>query len=189
MISGGRGGCPAGGVAAVIARVRAVLKGGQEQSAGFHGPPGPSSAEEGSPSAETEENNLVRELGSTSSRYAFVQQGDRRGRKLWIVSAHAATELEQQSRKWSEKEVASSTQQDRDNEWTSRSKEFEKAWEGKNPRKAYALLKQYSGKLERCSPVLNVANGVAVGEATLPIWKEHFKTLLNPLSLLARARS
>ncbi|KAK6762434.1 hypothetical protein RB195_023234 [Necator americanus] len=30
-------------------------------------------------------------------------------------------------------------QQDRDNEWTSRAKEFEKAWEDKNPRKVYAL--------------------------------------------------
>ncbi|KAK6726307.1 hypothetical protein RB195_004553 [Necator americanus] len=73
-------------------------------------------------------------------------------------------------------------QQDRDNEWTSRAMESEKAWEDRNPRKAYALLKQYSGKMKRCSPVLNTANGVAVGEATLPIWKEHFKTLLNRLA-------
>ncbi|KAK6743364.1 hypothetical protein RB195_010554 [Necator americanus] len=73
-------------------------------------------------------------------------------------------------------------QQDRDNEWTSRAMEFEKAWEDRNPRKAYALLKQYSGKMKRCSPVLNTANGVAVGEATLPIWKEHFKALLNRLA-------
>ena len=73
-------------------------------------------------------------------------------------------------------------QQDRDNEWTSRAMEFEKAWEDRNPRKAYALLKQYSGKMKRCSHVLNTANGVAVGGATLPIWKEHFKTLLNRLA-------
>ncbi|KAK6759596.1 hypothetical protein RB195_021276 [Necator americanus] len=33
-------------------------------------------------------------------------------------------------------------QQDRDNEWTSRAMEFEKAWEDRNPRKVYALLKQ-----------------------------------------------
>ncbi|KAK6744134.1 hypothetical protein RB195_011068 [Necator americanus] len=64
-------------------------------------------------------------------------------------------------------------QQDRDNEWTSRAMEFEKA-----------LLKQYSGKMKRCSLVLNTANGVAVGEVTLPIWKEHFKTLLNRLAPL-----
>ncbi|KAK6748174.1 hypothetical protein RB195_001040 [Necator americanus] len=32
-------------------------------------------------------------------------------------------------------------QQDRDNEWTLRAMEFEKAWEDRNPRKAYALLK------------------------------------------------
>ncbi|KAK6763034.1 hypothetical protein RB195_023655 [Necator americanus] len=70
-------------------------------------------------------------------------------------------------------------QKDRENEWTERAKEFEKAWEDRNPRKAYALLKQYSDKMKRCSPVLNTANGVAVGEATLPIWREHFKTLLN----------
>ncbi|KAK6736321.1 hypothetical protein RB195_019164 [Necator americanus] len=73
-------------------------------------------------------------------------------------------------------------QQDRGNEWTSRAMEFEKAWEDRNPRKAYAVLKQYSGKMKRCSPVLNTANGVAVGKATLPIWKEHFKTLLNRLA-------
>ncbi|KAK6757252.1 hypothetical protein RB195_015212 [Necator americanus] len=60
--------------------------------------------------------------------------------------------------------------------------EFEKAWENRDPRKAYALLKQYSGKMKRCSHVLNTANGVAVGEATLPIWREHFKTLLNRLA-------
>ncbi|KAK6728277.1 hypothetical protein RB195_005738 [Necator americanus] len=73
-------------------------------------------------------------------------------------------------------------QQDRDNEWTSRAMEFEKAWEDRNPRKAYALLKQYSGKMKRRSHVLNTANGVGVGGATLPIWKEHFKTLLNRLT-------
>ncbi|KAK6729711.1 hypothetical protein RB195_006641 [Necator americanus] len=43
-------------------------------------------------------------------------------------------------------------QQQRDNEWTSRAMEFEKAWEDRNPRKAYALLKQYSRKMERCPP-------------------------------------
>ncbi|KAK6750013.1 hypothetical protein RB195_002172 [Necator americanus] len=59
---------------------------------------------------------------------------------------------------------------------------FEKACEDRNPRKAYALLKQHSGKMKRYSPILNTANGVAVGEATLPIWKEHFKTLLNRLA-------
>ncbi|KAK6756466.1 hypothetical protein RB195_014715 [Necator americanus] len=73
-------------------------------------------------------------------------------------------------------------QQDRDNEWTSRAMEFEKSWEDRNPRKAYALLKQHSGKMKRCSPFLNTANGVAVGEATLPIWEEHFRTLLNRLA-------
>ncbi|KAK6757572.1 hypothetical protein RB195_015407 [Necator americanus] len=36
--------------------------------------------------------------------------------------------------------------------------------------------------MKRCSHVLNTANGVAVGEATLPIWKEHFKNLLNRLA-------
>ncbi|KAK6735934.1 hypothetical protein RB195_018910 [Necator americanus] len=73
-------------------------------------------------------------------------------------------------------------QQDRDDEWTSKAMEFEKAWEDRNPRKAYALLKQYSGKMKRCSHVLNTANGVAVGEANLLIWKEHFKILLNRLA-------
>ncbi|KAK6734773.1 hypothetical protein RB195_018143 [Necator americanus] len=59
--------------------------------------------------------------------------------------------------------------------------EFGKAWEHQNPRKACALLKQYCDKMKRCSPVLNSANGVAVGEATLPIWRD-FKALLNRLA-------
>ncbi|KAK6728673.1 hypothetical protein RB195_005987 [Necator americanus] len=49
-------------------------------------------------------------------------------------------------------------QQDRDNEWASRAMEFEKAWEDRNPRKAYALLKQYSGKMKGCSHVLSTTN-------------------------------
>ncbi|KAK6763202.1 hypothetical protein RB195_023785 [Necator americanus] len=65
------------------------------------------------------------------------------------------------------------------NEWTSRTKEFEKAWEDKNPRKTCTLLRQYSTKMKKCSPVLNTANGVAVGETTLPFCREHFNTLLN----------
>ncbi|KAK6750878.1 hypothetical protein RB195_002693 [Necator americanus] len=73
-------------------------------------------------------------------------------------------------------------QQESDNEWMSRAMEFEKAWEHRNPRKVYALLKQYMGKMKRCSSVLNTANGVAVGEATVPIWREYFKTLLNRLA-------
>ncbi|KAK6727192.1 hypothetical protein RB195_005104 [Necator americanus] len=60
--------------------------------------------------------------------------------------------------------------------------EYEKVWEDKNSRKAYTLLKQYSGKMKRCSPVLNTANGVAVSEATLPIWREHFKILLSRIA-------
>ncbi|KAK6741871.1 hypothetical protein RB195_009628 [Necator americanus] len=48
-------------------------------------------------------------------------------------------------------------QQDRENEWISRTKEFENARESKNPRKAYELLKQYSGKMKRYSTVLNTA--------------------------------
>ncbi|KAK6757022.1 hypothetical protein RB195_015074 [Necator americanus] len=63
----------------------------------------------------------------------------------------------------------------------SRAMEFGKAWEDRNPRKTYALLKQYSGQMKRCSPVLNTANGVAVGETTLPIWRKHLKALLNRL--------
>ncbi|KAK6750337.1 hypothetical protein RB195_002359 [Necator americanus] len=55
----------------------------------------------------------------------------------------------------------------RDSEWTSRAKLFEKEWENKNPRETYALLEQYGGKMKGCSPVFNTANGVAVGEATL----------------------
>ncbi|KAK6755726.1 hypothetical protein RB195_014239 [Necator americanus] len=55
-------------------------------------------------------------------------------------------------------------QPDRDNEWTSRAMEFEKAWKDKNRKR-----KAYSGKMKRCSSVLNTATGKAVVEATLPI--------------------
>ncbi|KAK6765065.1 hypothetical protein RB195_025120 [Necator americanus] len=88
--------------------------------------------------------NLVEEFGSTSSRCAFLRLRDRGGRELWIVSARASTET------------------------YVKSGGFEKAWEDKNPRKAYFLLKQYSCKMKGCSPVLNTANEVAVGEATIP---------------------
>ncbi|KAK6737225.1 hypothetical protein RB195_019736 [Necator americanus] len=38
-------------------------------------------------------NNLVEEFDSTSSRCAFARLRDRRGRKLWIVSAYAPMEI------------------------------------------------------------------------------------------------
>ncbi|KAK6764524.1 hypothetical protein RB195_024736 [Necator americanus] len=44
-------------------------------------------------------NNLVKEFGSTSSRCAFVRLRDRRGRKLWIGSAHAPTEIAENNSK------------------------------------------------------------------------------------------
>ncbi|KAK6757250.1 hypothetical protein RB195_015212 [Necator americanus] len=43
--------------------------------------------------------NLVEEFGSTSSRCAFLRLWDRRGRKLWIVSAHAPTETAEDNSK------------------------------------------------------------------------------------------
>ncbi|KAK6764050.1 hypothetical protein RB195_024397 [Necator americanus] len=97
-----------------------------------------------------------------------------------VCVARSASDFNQEKRL--RRKLRRQLQQDRDNEWTSRAMEFEKAWEDRNLRKAYALLKQYSGKMKRCSHVLNTANGVAVGEATLPIWKEHFKILLNRLA-------
>ncbi|KAK6746500.1 hypothetical protein RB195_000021 [Necator americanus] len=54
-----------------------------------------------------------------------------------------------------------------ENKWSSRTKEFEKAWEEKDPRKAYTLLMQYRSKTKGCSPVLNSASGVVDGESTL----------------------
>ncbi|KAK6737644.1 hypothetical protein RB195_020013 [Necator americanus] len=67
-------------------------------------------------------------------------------------------------------------QQNRDNEWTSRAMGFEKAWEDRNPPKAYALLKQYSGKMKRCSPVLNTASGVAVAPSAPELEHVHRPT-------------
>ncbi|KAK6727807.1 hypothetical protein RB195_005466 [Necator americanus] len=43
--------------------------------------------------------NLVEEFGSTSSRCAFLRLRDRRGRKLWIVSAHTPTETAEDNSK------------------------------------------------------------------------------------------
>ncbi|KAK6735613.1 hypothetical protein RB195_018683 [Necator americanus] len=43
--------------------------------------------------------NLVEEFGSTSSRCAFLRLRDRRGRKLWIVIAHAPTETAEDNSK------------------------------------------------------------------------------------------
>ncbi|KAK6749706.1 hypothetical protein RB195_001985 [Necator americanus] len=43
--------------------------------------------------------NLVEEFGSTSSRCAFLRLRDRRGRKLWIVNAHAPTETAEDNSK------------------------------------------------------------------------------------------
>ncbi|KAK6741356.1 hypothetical protein RB195_009291 [Necator americanus] len=43
--------------------------------------------------------NLVEVFGSTSSRCAFLRLRDRRGRKLWIVSAHAPTETAEDNSK------------------------------------------------------------------------------------------
>ncbi|KAK6750512.1 hypothetical protein RB195_002469 [Necator americanus] len=87
---------------------------------------------------------------------------------FWVTSAGGFNQEKRLRRK-----LHRQLQQDRDNKWTSRAMEFEKAWKDRNPRKAYALLKQYSGKTKRCSPVFNTANGVAVGEATLPTWRGH----------------
>ncbi|KAK6729954.1 hypothetical protein RB195_006792 [Necator americanus] len=74
-----------------------------------------------------------------------------------VCVARSAGDFNQEKRL--RRKLRRQVQQDRDNEWTSRAMEFEKAWEDRNPRKAYALLKQYSGKMKRCSLVLNTANG------------------------------
>ncbi|KAK6757793.1 hypothetical protein RB195_015549 [Necator americanus] len=85
---------------------------------------------------------------------------------LYVSPAPLAISTRKRKRK--SKELRRQLQQDRDKEWTSRAKELEKAWENKNPRKAYSLSKQYCGKMKRAN-----------GEAILPIWRGHFKTLLN----------
>ncbi|KAK6741206.1 hypothetical protein RB195_009206 [Necator americanus] len=43
--------------------------------------------------------NFVEEFASTSSRCAFLRLRDRRGRKLWIVSAHAPTKTAENNSK------------------------------------------------------------------------------------------
>ncbi|KAK6741452.1 hypothetical protein RB195_009361 [Necator americanus] len=111
-------------------------------------------------------------------RFAFAS-AETKSTYNYVCVARSAGDFNQV--KSSRRKLRRQLQQDRDNERTSRAMEFEKAWEDRNSRKAYALLKQHSGKMKRCFPVLNTANEVAVGEATLPIWKAHFKTLLNRL--------
>ncbi|KAK6765154.1 hypothetical protein RB195_025190 [Necator americanus] len=58
-------------------------------------------------------------------------------------------------------------QQDRDNEWTSRAMEFEKAWEYRNLRRAYGLLKQYSDKLSNPSNLERTLQDLAEPASTV----------------------
>ncbi|KAK6756467.1 hypothetical protein RB195_014715 [Necator americanus] len=118
--------------------------------------------------------------GSIAAEEVFLASAETNSTYIFVCVARRAGDFNQEKRL--RRKMRHQLQQDRDNEWTSRAMEFEKSWEDRNPRKAYALLKQHSGKMKRCSPFLNTANGVAVGEATLPIWEEHFRTLLNRLA-------
>ncbi|KAK6735110.1 hypothetical protein RB195_018353 [Necator americanus] len=116
---------------------------------------------------------------SPRKKFAFASAGTK-STYTSVFVARSAGDFNQEKRL--RRKLRCQLQQDRDNEWTSRAMEFEKAWDNRNPRKDYALLKQCSGRMKRCSLVLNTANGVAVGEATLPVWRVHFKTLLNRLA-------
>ncbi|KAK6728222.1 hypothetical protein RB195_005707 [Necator americanus] len=62
----------------------------------------------------------------------------------FVCAARSAGEFNQEKRL--RRKLRRHLQQDRDSEWMSRAMEFEKAWEDRNPRKAYALLKQYRAK-------------------------------------------
>ncbi|KAK6764956.1 hypothetical protein RB195_025047 [Necator americanus] len=65
---------------------------------------------------------------------------------------------------------------DRKNERTSTAKEFEKAWEDNNPRKAHTLVARLGGvRLSSTLPTELVS--------TLPIWMEHSNTLLKRRAL------
>lgn len=68
---------------------------------------------------------------------------------------------------------------DRDGMWNRRADELELAWQENNPRKVYALLRMYSGKLKGGTQVLTGPNGLLVGPATLPVWQRYFDGLLN----------
>ncbi|KAK6761844.1 hypothetical protein RB195_022796 [Necator americanus] len=140
-------------------------------------------------------NNLVEEFGSTSSGCAFLRLRNRTDLEYVLTKNIPLSESSSQPQDTvpQEKPISSSStenrrgrkklcrqlEQDRDKEWTSRAKEFEKACEDKDPHKTYALRKQCGVKMKGCSSAINTSNGVAVGEATLPIWRDQFKTLLK----------
>ncbi|KAK6730104.1 hypothetical protein RB195_006892 [Necator americanus] len=84
-----------------------------------------------------------------------------------------------QPRKPLRRKLRRQLQQDREDEWKSGVKKFEKAWEEKNPQKAYPSRKQYSGKIKRCSPALKTDNEPAIDETTLPMCMNHFNVFLN----------
>ncbi|KAK6727173.1 hypothetical protein RB195_005092 [Necator americanus] len=110
-------------------------------------------------------------------KFAFAS-AEKRSTYNSICVASSTGDFNQEKRL--KKKLRRQLQQDCDNEWTSRTKEFEKAWEGKNLWKAYALIKKkYSGKMKRCSSVLNTAKEVAGCKTTLPIWRDHSKTLTS----------
>ncbi|KAK6762566.1 hypothetical protein RB195_023334 [Necator americanus] len=67
------------------------------------------------------------------------------------------------------------------NQGTSRAKKFEKAWESKNSRKAYALLKQYTDKMKRCFQLSTLPMEWLLVNETFEFGggEDHIKTLLN----------
>jgi exonuclease III len=70
-------------------------------------------------------------------------------------------------------------QRDREQVWEQRVEELQAAWNAKNPRKVYTLLRAYSGRITAPTKTLKTAHGIVTGEHTLPVWKEYFETLLN----------
>ncbi|KAK6742224.1 hypothetical protein RB195_009843 [Necator americanus] len=74
-----------------------------------------------------------------NAKTGLEQQSGVLGKWYYLAKRTSKNEKEEQEKRLRRK---LRRQLPQDNEWTSKGKEFEKAWEDKNPRKAYALLKQ-----------------------------------------------
>lgn len=75
--------------------------------------------------------------------------------------------------------IRNQLKRDREEVWERRVEELQAAWEARNPRKVYTLLRVYSGRLTTPTKTLKTERGLVTGEHTLPVWKEYFETLLN----------
>lgn len=63
--------------------------------------------------------------------------------------------------------------------WLERADEFQEAWDDGNRRKAFSLLKVYSGRMKGTPPIVENGGQLVTGEKPLEVWKNYFQQLLN----------